>query len=217
MNLPKLVIFDMDGLIFDSETLFSGELKKVMARYGYALTKENYLHTVGINKNGARILMKEMYGDDYPFDEISAIAREQVNEIADAGGLVIKPGIVELLQFWDTKKIPCCVASSSPSTYVCRYLELSGIRQYFCGILGGENVSHSKPDPEIFLTSCKNHNTAPEQALVLEDSESGILAALHAHIPVICIPDLKVPSDKLLTQTLYTASDAHDVIRFYNH
>lgn len=214
MNLPELVIFDMDGLILDTEMLFSRELGKVMETYGYHLTKENYVKTIGIARKDAERLMQEMYGKDYPFEEISAITRDHVNAVADAGGLVIKPGIKELLQFLKEQKIACCVASSSPQAIVTKYMVLAGIREYFIGILGGESVKRSKPAPDIFLASCKAHQVLPENALVLEDSEAGIQAALRGGIPVIAIPDMKQPRQELVSQTLLTAPDAYEVARF---
>lgn len=214
MNLPELVIFDMDGLIFDTERLFSQELGKVMEMYGYHLTGENYARTIGIARINVKKLMHEMYGEDYPFEEISALARDHVNEIADSGGLVIKPGIKELLQFLKDQKIACCVASSSPQAIVTKYMILAGIREYFIGILGGESVKRSKPAPDIFLASCEAHQVPPQRALVLEDSEAGIQAALRGDIPVIAIPDMKQPRQELISQTLLTASDAFEVVEF---
>ncbi len=216
MNLPELVIFDMDGLIFDTEELFSQELGKVMETYGYRLTRENYVRTIGIARNDAERLMQEMYGKDYPFAEISALTRGRVNKIAADGGLVIKPGIKELLQFLEKQKIACCVASSSPQAIVTEYMVLAGIRKYFIGIFGGESVKRSKPAPDIFLAACAAYQVPPQKALVLEDSEAGILAALTGGIPVFATPDMKQPSQELAAQTLLTAPDAYEVAKFLN-
>ena len=105
--MMKACIFDMDGLIFDTEVQFSDELKKVMSTYGYTLTYENYSKTIGLARDDARIIMKSLYGDDYPFDEISSKARENLNLIAASGNLRIKKGINELLEYFKSKNIPC--------------------------------------------------------------------------------------------------------------
>ena len=235
--LPQLAIFDMDGLIFDSERLFSSELAVTMNEYGYRLTKENYIRTLGRSFDDARILMKEMYGEDYPFDEISNITRKRVSELTPD----IKPGIPELLDFFKNNGVECCVASSTAGRYVVENLENTGLKNYFSFVVGGEEVERSKPAPDIFLAALKKAGTPnisdstlslsgrsgsgnalsngsgalpPDSALVLEDSESGVRAAISAKIPVICIPDMKELPKELIPKTLLTAKSAREVLDF---
>lgn len=191
---PKLIIFDMDGLIFDSERLFMRELGKVMKDYGYELTEEIYIQLLGLNSNFLRDEMLNIYGREYPIEETSIKARENMTVCAEKGELKIKDGIKELLEFLKNENIPCTVASSTASKYVKEYLQIAGLDGYFSNITGGEEVSKSKPEPDIFLTACGKFNVKPSDALVLEDSENGIKAAHNAGIPVICIPDMKYPS-----------------------
>ena len=211
--LPRLAIFDMDGLIFDSERLFSSELAKTMNGYGYTLTDENYIRTLGRSLDDARMLMKEMYGDDYPFDEISALTRERVSKMTPQ----IKPGIIGLLDFFRGNDVKCCVASSTARRYVLKNLTDSGLNEYFSFVIGGEEVGRSKPEPDIFLAALKHDGDqiSPAEALVLEDSESGVRAAINAGIPVICIPDMKELPKELLPKTLFTAKSAFEVRTFF--
>ncbi|MCR5667206.1 MAG: HAD family phosphatase [Eubacterium sp.] len=214
--LPKLAIFDMDGLIFDTEEMFFEQLRLVMKTYGYHMTRERYIETLGLAREAARVKMTGFFGTDYPFDEISAKARKSLNEIAVAQGLRVKKGITQLLHFFKTKDIPCCVASSSPSDVVALYLKSGLIYEYFTHIIGGEMISHSKPNPEIFLASCSAFQVAPSDAIVLEDSENGGRAAIAAGIPLILIPDMKIPQQEVLSKAFLVAADATEVIRNYS-
>lgn len=209
MNLKK-VIFDMDGLIFDSERIFMNEETEVMKDYGYILTEEKYVKTLGLTGETLLNQMRSMYGADYPFTEISQKSRARVNNIALSGGLPIKYGIIPLLDFLTQKNIPCCVASSTHRKYVEQYLSAAGLRKYFTAVIGGDSVSHSKPEPDIFLAALGDTN--PADALVLEDSTNGIIAAHRANIPVICIPDMLVPNEETGKLTLSVVSSALDVI-----
>ena len=100
--------------------------------------------------------------------------------------------------------------------YADEILRLGDIRPYFSFIVGGDQVSHSKPHPEIFLTACSAGGVAPEHALVLEDSENGILAADAAGIPVICIPDMKYPAPEIANKTAAIVKTAADVIPLFD-
>lgn len=209
MKVEK-IIFDMDGLIFDSERMFMHELTEVMAEYGYIMTEERYVTTLGTTGNTLRQRMLDMYGEDYPVDEINARTRERVNKLAEAGKLGVKDGIRELLCFLKENDIPCAVASSTPTKYVRQYLAAAGLLDYFAETIGGEKVENSKPEPDIFLKALGT--VSPERAFVLEDSANGITAAYRAHIPVICIPDMVYPAENVIKMTAYITDNAANAI-----
>jgi HAD superfamily hydrolase (TIGR01509 family) len=213
MENIELVIFDMDGLIFDSERIFMEQLGSVMAEYGYVLTENIYLKTIGLNGIILKETMLKQYGENYPFEEISRKARKRVNEIAEDGKLTVKKGIPELLEHIKQKNIKSCVASSSPTRFVEQYLKLYGLYNYFSGVTGGEKVAKSKPEPDIFLKACADFDVKPDKAIVLEDSQNGIIAAYRAKIRSVCIPDLKVPDKEVLKTAFLVADNALDVIK----
>lgn len=186
-------IFDMDGLLFDTEQLFMEQLAIVMKEQGYTLTKEVYCKSLGLAGERLKELMLTTYGENYPFEECGAESRRRVSMVADTVGLRIKPQIVELLSWLQEHHIRCAVASSTNSEHVERYLEKSGICSYFSAVIGGEMVEQSKPEPEIFLLACEKLGVAPDASVVLEDSENGIRGAHRAGTAVVCIPDLKEP------------------------
>jgi HAD superfamily hydrolase (TIGR01509 family) len=194
---PWGVIFDMDGLILDTERVFMEQLAVAMAEEGYRLSREVYCKSLGMSGKNLENLMLSEYGVDYPFYDMGKKARERVDMIAATVGLQIKPQIPELLAALYKKGVKCVVASSTHSDTVNRYLSDAGIRKYFSVIVGGEMVEHSKPQPDIFFLACQKSGLKPSQALVLEDSENGVRAAAAAGIPVICVPDLKMPEQEI--------------------
>ena len=127
MNLPELAIFDMDGLIFNTERLFMNKKAAVLKEYGYEARDEDYIKTLGTAGQQLMDILYEIYGPDYPAAEISFKTRQIVNDEIKTNGLEIKPGIKELLQWFQAKNIPCCVASSTHHTHVENYLRQSGL------------------------------------------------------------------------------------------
>ena len=212
MKLPELFIFDMDGLIFDSECAFMETLAGIMKERGYTMTRENYVQTLGLSMADTRKVMLGFYGPDYPYEEISQEGRHRLNARAAKHPLPIKRGILKLLDELTKRGIPRCVASSSPRETVLTYLTSAGLLNRFDFIASGDDITHSKPNPEIFLLCCRHFGTSPEHSVVLEDSENGIRAAVNGHIPVICIPDMKTPAPELLERTLFTVSSADEIM-----
>ncbi len=215
LTIPALAIFDMDGLLFDTERLFMTIKDGVMKEYGYIQQKDDYIHTLGTCGQQLLDILHRLYGDDYPAEEISQKCRTLVTGKIRRDGPPVKPGIPELLAWFAANNISCCVASSTKHDIVAEYLHLAKLDKYFAFVIGGDQVQHSKPNPDIFLAACMRADVSPEHALVLEDSENGILAASTADIPVVCIPDLKVPSEEIATKTAAIVSSATDVIPLF--
>lgn len=208
MKLKK-AIFDMDGLIFDSERLFMEHLGKVMAERGYELTKEIYVESLGMGPKSIEKYMTGIYGKDYPVYEVGQLARERMKEQA-LRGLPIKRGILELLEFLKENNIECVVASSTETRFVEKYIEGAGLKKYFTSMIGGEQVKDSKPNPDIFLRALGD--TEKSAAVVFEDSENGVRAAINAGIDVICIPDMKRPAKELEEKSIACIDDAKGAI-----
>ena len=214
MKFPKCVIFDMDGLIFDSERAHMETKRAVMKGYGYELSEATYIRTLGLSRQDTGVLMRSVYGPDFPYEEVAHEARKRLNAIAARDSLPVKPGIPELLEQLHEDGIPACVASSSPRPTVDIYLQSSGLEKYFDFVISGDDITHSKPDPETFLCCCRHFGVQPEEALVLEDSENGILAAVNGKIPVLCIPDMKQPSEEIGRKTAAILPDAFAAARW---
>ena len=210
--IPELLIFDMDGLLFDTERMFMNLRAKVLAKYGYEHREEDYLKTVGVSGKNLLAILSEIYDKDYPAEAISRETRQLQMEWIEQNGLPILPGIQSLLEWTQEKKIPCCVATSSQRRFAEAFLEKSGLSRFFSFLVGGDEVSLTKPNPEIFLTACQKGGVSPSHALVLEDSENGVLAAANGGIPVLCIPNLKMPDKKTAAKAAAVLNSAEDVI-----
>lgn len=204
------VIFDMDGLIFDTENLFMEEQQKIVEGYGYHLTREMYVKTLGLTGKALSDRLKELFGEGYPEKDVTIRVRKRLEEKAEAEGLPVKRGIRELLGYLKERGIECVIASSTHTKYIIKYLKTAELDGYFSGITGGECVERSKPAPDIFLKALGD--TPKCESLVLEDSENGIKAAHAAGIPVICIPDMARPPENVISLAEYEAETAADVI-----
>lgn len=197
MKKTAYVIFDMDGLMFNTEVLGEKCMREALAEYSYELPHEFYLKLVGTNGTVSHQLLQEQYGKDYPHQRLSARTHALMQENIQQNGLEIKPGLIELLAFLKEAHIPCCVASSTRHAGVENYLKIAGIQDEFQFIVGGDEVHLSKPHPDIFLKALEKAQVKAEQALVLEDSINGIKASQAAGIPVICVPDMIIPPKEI--------------------
>jgi HAD superfamily hydrolase (TIGR01509 family) len=196
---PKIaaVIFDMDGTMFDTEAMYQRGMARAGAELGYDIHHGIYLGTVGLPEIGWRTHLRNTFGPDFPLDEIARRTVDNVHAELERDGLPIKPGLLALLSDLDDKRIPCAIASSSKRKTIQRNLGLSGLQDRFPVIVGGEEVQHGKPAPDIFLEAARRLNIRPANCMVLEDSNAGIRAAHAAGMVAVMIPDLIPPSDEL--------------------
>lgn len=204
----------MDGLMFDSEVIAEWAYKKAAKEFGYEILDEIYYQLLGRSRTDAYSIMKDIMGETYPAMEIIKLAHEFKDAYIQEHGLPMKKGLMELLDHVKQKGILVAVASSSDKSVIEWYLTLAGIETYFDYIISGDQVAHSKPDPEIFLNVCQHLKVKPEESLVLEDSKSGIMAAVNGNIPVICIPDILDHEDDIKKLTYQTLPDLTAVIEF---
>lgn len=204
---PEAIIFDMDGLMIDSERVTRNNYHKVFDEHGIYFQDSFYETLLGKNKQGIFAMFKEKYGPDFPIEELYPKVHEYIIDDYNARGVPVKKGLVNLLKTCRKEGIKTCIATSSNRHRVEDILERTGLGEYFDDMVCGDEVARGKPNPDIFLTAAAKVKTKPEHALVLEDSESGIQAADAAGIPVICVLDLKMPSDDLAQKTAAIVDD----------
>lgn len=186
----KGVVFDMDGLMFDSERIVQLSWDQAGERMGLGKLGHNIYHTLGFNREKRKEYFKEKYGEDFPFEKFQELYRQCYQDYVQAKGLPAKPGLGEILEFLREKKIPMAVATSSSEEHARGNLEREGILQYFQAVITGNMVSKGKPYPEIYQKACKALGLAPERVLALEDSYSGLRAAHAAGMITVMVPDL---------------------------
>ena len=208
----RAVIFDMDGLMFDTERVGGICIMQSAREFGYTVTPEMHIHLLGKNAHDNEKYLKSVLGQEFPYKKCFAHVFELMDQYYEEHGMPVKKGLVELLKYLKAHNIQTAVASSSSEITIKKYLENTDLTQYFDYIVGGNQIHHGKPDPEIFMRAVDHFQIRPEDALVLEDSESGILAAHKGKIPVICIPDLVHHRPEIADLTWHTLPSLDKVI-----
>lgn len=194
----KLIIFDMDGLLFDTEMIsYKSSAQTFKNKYDIDFPLDLYKKTIGMDLKGVETFYKENFGDKISFPDFIEDYNQVFSQILDEEGLAIKPGVDELLDSLDEKGLKRCIASSSSLATIERYLQITGMTDRFDFYISGEEVENGKPAPDIFLQACKRADESTETAIVLEDSVNGFRAAKRAQIDCIVVPDLIEPTTEI--------------------
>lgn len=204
----------MDGLLIDSERVTFEILAETGQKNGYTMTRELYVQLLGITNEKAGELLKVVYGDDFDYKSYFGNLHELMVERYNKEGVPVKPGAFELLEQLENDNKKCIVASSSNADWVHTMMKMTGLGRYFKDSICGDEVKTAKPDPEIFLSACRKLGVQPCEAVVLEDSFNGVLAANRADIKALCIPDMTVPDGTQLDIYRYF-NDLYEVKTFF--
>ena len=193
----QAVIFDMDGVIFESERLVIECWQVIAEKHNIPDIVEICMRVQGNNRQETGKRFREKYGNDFPYDtykkEVTALFRERYGE----GRLPLKPGVVEILQDLKQRCVPLALASSTRSDIVKLELEEARLLSFFDAVLGGDMAPRSKPEPDIFLAAAKVLGAIPANCYVLEDSFNGIRAAHRAGMHPIMVPDMQQPDEEM--------------------
>lgn len=210
--VTKLVVFDMDGLLFDTERPSFRALQEVVIKKGYPFTIDHYKQLIGISNRESDVVLQRMYGDDFPFDVILKEYHERFKRILEEEGIAVKPGTLQLLDALEERGIKKCIASSSARSTIEGYLTRAGFEDRFDFYISGNDVKKGKPHPDIFVEACKIAGEPVESALVLEDSLNGLKAACAAGIRCVIVPDLIDPTEEMREKAYKVVSDLEEVI-----
>ncbi len=191
------VVFDMDGVIFDSEKATMDCWLELAEKYNIENLEEPFLACTGTTNQRTREIMLEAYGEDFPYDTFAKEASVMFHEKYDGGKLPMKSGVREILDYLQHKGKKIALASSTRKQTVVNELRDAGIIEYFDEIITGDMVTHSKPHPEIFLLACEKIGVDPENAYAIEDSYNGIRAAGAGKLRPIMVPDLLPANDEM--------------------
>lgn len=210
----EAVIFDLDGLLADTEIISLKVYQELLRYFGIPFTEETYSRDYSGHReeeNVQRFL--DTYDLPWNFDQTLDKVYELEAQIL-AKGVNLKKDAKNLLTYLQKEGIPIALATSSVESRARMILDSNGILSLFDHLVFAKDVKRSKPYPDILLKACSDLNVLPENCLVLEDSEAGIEAASRAGIPVICIPDLKIPAQFFLNKTEQVFQDL-DAVRDY--
>ena len=213
MKMPKAVIFDMDGLMIDSERVTYEGYQELCQKEGVEMDLETYRKCLGKPVPAIWQVFFDAYGDDFPIERIMKENHARMADIFETEGVPLKEGLKELLSWLNQKNIPCVLATSSTRSRVDKILARAELTYLFKGSVCGDEVSKGKPDPEIFLAAAAKAGADAEDCLVLEDSEMGILAAADGKIPVICVPDMKYPANEYEKRCTEISDSLLDVLQ----
>lgn len=212
----EAVVFDMDGLMFDTEGLWLRGVEKTNSECGYNVPLELIIKCIGHRKDKIDIMLKNTLGQDFNTEKFRELNRKYMDEEIASLGLKKKKGLDELLEFLYGKNIKVAIASSSSFERVHSRLQQAGVSdKYFDKIVGGNMVTEPKPAPDIYLIACRELGVNPENTLALEDSDAGILSAHLAGLKPILIPDIKTPKPETEKIAYRKFNDLSEVISLF--
>lgn len=191
------VIFDQDGLLFDTERISIKAWNLAGNELGFHL-EESFLCTIrGANANDAARRFKERFGDEYDFLKLRGRKQEIFVKMLREMEMPVKPGVKELLTYLREKGYKIAMATASAREYSMDNLRLAGIDEFFDHVITGDMVKEAKPNPEIFLKAAEALGEKPENCLVLEDSLNGVEAGIKGGFVTVMVPDLTQPDEEL--------------------
>ena len=195
--MVQAVIFDMDGLMIDSERVRLEFRRQIRKEMGVSDRPDPWTLTMGMGKEEVKHVYRQYYDEDYPAEEISRKSWEMWKDYQSENGVPVKKGLFSLLDTLDRNRIPAAVATSTEKENALYTLKLCGIADRMEQMVFGDMVEHAKPEPDIFLKAAELLKLPTKGCLVLEDSPNGVKAAYSAGMKVIMVPDLVQPGPEI--------------------
>lgn len=193
----EAVIFDMDGLMFDTERVATRAWKTTFRDLGYELTDELNNAMIGRNEPDSNAIIAAAMGPEFPVARCRESANALYLHLLRSEGVPFKDGLHELLAFLESHQIKKAVATSTQRFLAEQKLALAGVDSRFSAIIAGDDVEKGKPEPDLFLAAARSLSVAPGRCAVLEDSPAGIRGAYAAGMYPIMVPDLLQPDEQL--------------------
>lgn len=209
----KIVFFDMDGTLIDTEKYFRRFWPKAAAAFGYEMSDGQALSMRSLGRPFAPAQLKEWFGPETDYQAIRAKRTEMMEAQLRIDGLQRKPGAVEILEELKQRGIPAVAVTASPIERTERYLTEVGILQYFDRIISATQVAEGKPSPDVYLLASKEVGFPTEECLAVEDSPNGVMSAYRAGCKVVMVPD-QTPADEMLPYLDGVAETLADLGKF---
>lgn len=213
MNRVSLCIFDMDGLLIDSERIYLESAMECSRVYGYGVGDELIRRTMGNNLEETKRRFFETMGDDFPYEQFRKDRLAIQDEYLKNHPIEKKKGAEELLNYLDEKKIRKAVATSTRRERANQFLESAGLTGRFDRIVYGDDLKQSKPRPEIYLKAISAFDVDRSEILAFEDSGNGILSAVGAGINVVLVPDLAYVADEVKEKSFTVLHDLTEAVK----
>ncbi|MFM2588120.1 HAD family hydrolase [Vibrio sp. TBV020] len=210
----QAAIFDMDGLLLDTERVCMRVFKQACQTQNLPFYEDVYLSIIGRNSAGIEQIFRTAYGDD--LERLHNEWKTNYQAIVNHQAIPVKSGVIELLTWLRANNIPTAVATSTHKEVAINKLELAGLTKFFDSLTCGCEVSNGKPDPEIYLLAAERLGVEPKHCLAFEDSNNGVLSSVGANMITFQIPDLVEPSEEIKAlghQILPSLKDALEQIK----
>ena len=198
------VIFDMDGVLIDTEKHYNAAWCQAATEAGFPFTREHALLLRSCEAKEGEKLMQGIFGPSFDYYAIRERRRELVRERLAQYGLEKKPGVEETLRFLRAKGIKTAVATATALDITKSHLTTIGVCDLFDSIVSAKNVAHGKPEPDVYLYACEQIGERPQDCMAVEDSPNGIMAAYRAGLRTVMVPDLTQPDEKLSVRFMRT-------------
>lgn len=208
----KGVIFDMDGLMIDTEKIYNHYLCRSANELGYPMEREHALMLRSLDERQAGPLMQQYLGREYDHDKVLKLYRGYIREYFAVHEIERKPGLFELLEYLREHNYKTCVATATEKNTAEAFLEQIGAAEYFDNLCSGSELEHSKPAPDIYLKAAGEIGCAPGECLALEDSPNGVRSACGAGCRTVMVPDLTQPDPELKNMIFAEAETLLEVI-----
>lgn len=210
MNKIKAIIFDMDGVVYDTEKVYLDGWIKVFKEYGYDMKKENYISVMGTGRKNVKEVFLKIYGDKLPIEEMYKKKDEELFRVIKDEGIPLKENIIELLDILKERGIKIALGTSAKRERLEKQLK-DDVRKRFDTVVCGDDVEKSKPNPDIFLKAAEKLSVEPESCIVIEDSTSGIIASYNAGMMGIHVEDLKPADGEILKHSYKNFKNLNEV------
>ena len=207
---PAAVVFDMDGLLFDTETLYQDAILLAAAEKGHEVAPGFFTQTIGLPWAQCRALLLSQFGETFAVDEFQEAWGRHFWMIAETR-LLLKMGALELLDMLDQFRLPRAIATSSSRRTVERHLTAHNLMERFDAIIGHGDYERGKPAPDPFLKAAERLGVEPHLCLALEDSHNGVRSASSAGMMTIMVPDLLEPTDEIRGLCTFVVRDLREV------
>jgi HAD superfamily hydrolase (TIGR01509 family) len=202
----KAALFDMDGLLIDSEAVYIVAMQAAARHFKREMTLEFCHSMVGIPRAECNVMLQELYGEGFDLEEFRGVYSANVQRRIEAG-VPVKAGVVDVLALLADRGIPCGVATSALRATAESHLGRAGLLPRFATLVARDDVERAKPFPDIYLEAARRLGIPPENCIAFEDSSPGLTAAHAAGTMAIMVPDILQPSDEIRAKCLHIAPD----------